>query len=100
MPRNKIDDLRNHLFAQIEKLNDDDLDFDKKVKRAKAISGLAQEIINSARIELDYYKMVRNDGRPSFISKKTITTGEQVSDNNFDDISSKFSYTKIILESN
>jgi len=61
MPRNKISDLNNHLFAQLEKLNDDDLtgeQLDNEVQRAKAMSNLAGQIISSTKLTIDAMKMV------------------------------------------
>lgn len=63
MPRNKISDLNNHLFAQLEKLNDDDLQGDQlntEVNRARAMSSLASQIINSTKLTLDAIKMANN----------------------------------------
>lgn len=51
MPKNKIDDLRNHLFETLEMLKDPDKPMD--LNRAKAISDVAQTIINSAKVEVD-----------------------------------------------
>lgn len=50
--KNKIDDLRNHLFLALEKLHDGDMEID----RARAISDIAQTIINSAKVEVDFLK--------------------------------------------
>lgn len=64
MARNKLTDLNDHLFAQLERLGDEDLTTDEvqtEVQRAKAITGLASQIINNARVTLDAVKMV-NDG--------------------------------------
>lgn len=52
--KNKIEDLRNHLFETIERLKDDDEPMD--LERAKTISGVAQTVINSAKVEVDYLK--------------------------------------------
>ena len=63
MPRNKISDLNNHLFAQLEKLNDDELKGDQlttEVERARAMSSLASQIINSTKLTLDAMKMANN----------------------------------------
>jgi hypothetical protein len=63
MPRNKISDLNNHLFAQLEKLNDDQLQGDNlntEVNRARAMSSLASQIINSTKLTLDAIKMANN----------------------------------------
>ncbi len=50
--RNKIDDLRDHLFATIEALRDEEKPMD--IERAKTISAVAQTIINSAKVEVDF----------------------------------------------
>lgn len=52
MTKNKIEDLRNHLFATLEALQDEDRPMD--LDRAKTISGVAQTLINSAKIEVDF----------------------------------------------
>ncbi len=63
MPRNKISDLNNHLFAQLEKLNDDELkgeNLSTEVERARAMSSLASQIISSTKLTLDAMKMANN----------------------------------------
>lgn len=50
--KNKITDLRNHLFATIEDLRDKDDPMD--LDRAKTISDVAQTIINSAKVEVQF----------------------------------------------
>lgn len=52
--KNKIEDLRNHLFATIEGLLDKDEPFD--IERARTIANVAQVIVNSAKVEVDYIK--------------------------------------------
>lgn len=54
--RNKIDDLRNHLFATIEGLLDEHKPMD--IERAKAVADVAQTIINSAKVEVQYLTQV------------------------------------------
>lgn len=56
---NTLGDLNNYLFAQIERLDDEQLsesEFDKELKRAKAINGIASAIINNARVVLEAKK--------------------------------------------
>lgn len=56
MPRNTLSDLNNHLFEQLERLNDDDLteeDLQKEINRAKAISNIAAQIINNGQLALN-----------------------------------------------
>ena len=67
--KNKITDLRNHLFAQLEKLSDDDLSevgLDQEVKRSKAIGHIAQTIINSAKVEAFYCANAKMNGTGFF----------------------------------
>lgn len=52
MARNKINDLRDHLFETLERLKDGDID----ITTAKTMADVAQVIINSAKIEVDFIK--------------------------------------------
>lgn len=56
--KNTITDLRNHLFEQIEKISDANTPEDqaKEIEKAKAIKDLAQVIVNSAKVEVDFLK--------------------------------------------
>lgn len=52
---NKLIDLNNHLFAEIERLGDEDLKGDKlaqEIERAKAITGVASQIIANGSLAL------------------------------------------------
>ena len=63
MAKNKLSDLNNHLFAQLERLNDEDLKEDEiknEVHRAKAISNIASQVIKSAKVTIDAMKLVAN----------------------------------------
>jgi hypothetical protein len=55
MAKNKINDLRNHLFEVIEMLKDDDQN-SMTIEKAKAIVDVSQAIINTAKVEVDYIK--------------------------------------------
>lgn len=53
--RNKLTDLNNHLFEQLERLNDEDLtddQLDREIKRAKSMTEIADAIIENANIAL------------------------------------------------
>lgn len=55
MAKNKITDLRDHLFQALEALADAENPMD--IERAKAISEVAQTIINSAKVEVEILKV-------------------------------------------
>jgi hypothetical protein len=55
-----MSDLRNHLFETLEALKDEEKPMD--LERAKAISEVAQVIINSAKVETEFLKVI--DARP------------------------------------
>lgn len=63
--KNKIEDLRNHLFATIEALQDEDDPMD--LERAKTISEVAKTIISSAKVEVSFLKAVGGEGGSGFI---------------------------------
>lgn len=75
--KNKLIDLNNHLFAQLEKLSDDAISgeqLQEELARSKAITGLASQIINNAKLALDAHKSI-NDGliksAPEMIGMRT-----------------------------
>jgi hypothetical protein len=62
MPKNKIEDLRNHLFASLEALSDEELmsnaeERSKAIEIANAKSALAKEINTTAALELKFANM-------------------------------------------
>ena len=59
MARNKISDLRDHLFTALERIDDDSLTPEQikdEVNKAKAVAQIGSVIINSAKVEIDYLK--------------------------------------------
>jgi hypothetical protein len=63
MAKDKIQDLRHHLFETIEMLKEGDIEIDK----AKAISEVAQVIINSAKVEVQFLKEMGSNRHTGFI---------------------------------
>lgn len=59
MARNGMNDLRDHLFASLERLDNDELTPEQlanEVDKAQAVSNVANAIIQSAKIEVDFMK--------------------------------------------
>lgn len=53
--QNTLTDLNNHLFAQLERLGEEDLKGDKlteEINRAKAISDIATQVISNGSLVL------------------------------------------------
>jgi hypothetical protein len=68
--RNKIEDLRNHLFEVIEMLKDGDKKMD--LDKAKTISDVAQVIVNSAKVEVEFMKQAGGKGSGFIPEEPTI----------------------------
>jgi len=65
--KNKISDLRNHLFSVLEELTDPESTYD--IAKAKVVADVAQVIINSAKIENDYIKIIGGSHGTGFIEE-------------------------------
>lgn len=58
--RNTLGDLNNHLFAQMERLSNEELkgeELVEEMQRAKAITGVATQIINNGTLVLQTQKL-------------------------------------------
>ena len=69
-----IDGVREHLFKALEGLSDRTLDLD----RAKAISEVAQTIINSAKVEVEFLRATGNDSSKFRIIESVFRFGADV----------------------
>lgn len=58
MAKNKIQDLRDHLFETIERLKNPEEDETMTIEKAKAIAEVSREIINTVKVEIDYTKVI------------------------------------------
>lgn len=63
--KNKLTDLNNHLFAQLERLADEDLDADaieREVKRADAIVEVSDQVLRIADTSLKAARLFAEHG--------------------------------------
>lgn len=59
MTRNTLEDLNNHLFEILERLNDEDLTGDKlstEIERSKAIATVAAQIVKNGNLALNAHR--------------------------------------------
>lgn len=57
--QNTLGDLNNHLFAEMERLGDENLEGDKlqvEISRAKALADIASKIVDNASLVLEAEK--------------------------------------------
>lgn len=62
--KNKIEDLRNHLFATLEALQDKENPMD--LERAKTIAGVADVLVRTAKVEVDMINATGGQASPFF----------------------------------
>jgi len=76
MPRNKLSDLKNHLYATIESLYDGDMEVD----RAKAISDVAGKIIEIKKVECQQAKLLLQAGYGDQVGRAILKLQSPVKD--------------------
>ena len=61
--KNKIEDLRNHLFVAIEKLHeaDDPVELQKEIDRSRAIADIGKVLVESAKAEVEFVRATKGE---------------------------------------
>ena len=86
--KNTLGDLNNHLFAQLEKLGDDDLtgeELESELKRTDAICDISEQIIKNGELQykamkhMDEYGYERQTAILSGRLKKPVRNGRGLS---------------------
>jgi hypothetical protein len=66
MPKDKIQDLRHHLFETIEMLKDKEID----INTARVIAEVGQVIVNTAKVEVSFIRATQSTEDTGFIQLK------------------------------
>lgn len=77
--KNKLTDLNNHLFAQLERLGDETLDqeaIEKEISRTRAIVDVSEQIISNAQITLSAAELVAKHGGRNWESMLPLVDGK------------------------
>lgn len=67
MTKNKMSDLNDHLFAQLERLSDEGMtaeQIEQEVSRAEAIVSVADQVSRNADLQLKAAKLYAEHGAP------------------------------------
>lgn len=77
--KNTLNDLNNHLFAQLERLGDEDLageELEKELKRANSVAKVAAQLIHNGELafktikHMDEYGYERGKAMPEMLEMK------------------------------
>lgn len=68
--KNTLTDLHNHLFETLEGLKDPDNPMD--IERAKAVSTVAQTLIDAAKVELKFMELAGQEEHSQFFNRRRL----------------------------
>jgi hypothetical protein len=78
--KNKLIDLNNHLFAQLERLSDETLtaeQIEQEVRRTDAIVDISDQIVRNADLQLKAVTLLANHGDRFRPQLKMIGSGDE-----------------------
>lgn len=74
-PSNEINDMRQVLFNQLNRLTDPDCNVDKEIQRSKAIVEVCNVLVNSAKTEVDFMRVTGSKGSGFIPTSKQLGDG-------------------------
>lgn len=74
--KNRIVDLRNHLFETLEALKDEDKPME--IDRARAIADVARVIVDSAKVEVAFVEATGGLGTGFILDEKNVPEEQRV----------------------
>ena len=78
--KNTLEDLHNHLFAQMERLSDEDLkgeELKEEIGRAKSVTQVATKIIENGSLALEAKKLASNSYDANVELPRMLTAGDK-----------------------
>lgn len=81
--KNKLTDLNDYLFAQLERLTDESLSaeaIESEIKRAGAVVQVADKIVGNAKLLLDAHKLAVEHGKPLGLPMIAAPNGDKIAD--------------------
>lgn len=78
MPKNTMTDLRNHLFEVMEALKDEEKPME--LARARAVVEVAQTLINSAKVEVDFLNAIDSSEATEFFDMQRVEARRSLAD--------------------
>lgn len=78
--QNTLVDLNNHLFAQLERLGDEDIkgeELKEEINRSKAVMGVAKSIIDNGSLVLEGQKFIAGDNLSADTELPKMLRGEK-----------------------
>jgi hypothetical protein len=75
--KNKLQDLRDHLFETLERVKEAEKpeEVDREIARAKAVVGVAGQITATAKIEIEFAKVTGRIAASGFIPVAALPEG-------------------------
>ena len=76
--KNRLTDLNDILFAQLERLTDESLSADeigREVERTQSVVSVADRIVDNARLQLDAAKLISANGGTRLPAMMALTNG-------------------------
>lgn len=81
MAKNRLTDLNDHLFTQLERLNDEELKGENlaaEIERTRAITAVSKEIVANGRLVMEASKLAADNwGRDMTMPKMLTWSKEQ-----------------------
>lgn len=80
MAKNRLTDLNDHLFTQLERLNDEELKGENlaaEIERTRAITAVSKEIVANGRLVMEASKLAADNWGRDMTMPKMLTGSQE-----------------------